>query len=332
MSEAVILESQRSSPSAGVVPRLRSMAPYAMVGLLIVELVVFSFLAPDTFPTAVNFRAVAANQAILGLLTLALLVPLLAGEFDASLAAVLTVSTLVSASLMSNHDWPLWLAVTASLLLSTGIGVVNGLIVIKLGVNSLVATLGMFTVLTGMITGLAEGRTISAGLPTATLESLSRPVLGIPLPICYLLVVATIVWYVTERTPLGRHWQAIGSSIPSARLAGLKTDRLRLIAFGVGGLLAGIAGTVQLAKAQLGSPNIGPNLLFPALTSAFLGAAAFRLGSFNVRGSIVSIFLLAFGVVGLIMIGAPFWVDQVFTGSALLISLALVRLLRQDAR
>ena len=323
-----------TSTDASTTPVTRSrfrrfVAPSAMIGLLLLELVVFSMLAPDTFPTAVNFRAVAANQAILGLLTLALLVPLIAGEFDASLAAVLTVSSLTSASLMSNANWPLWAAIATALCASTVLGLVNGLIVVKLGVNSLVTTLGMFTVLTGLITGLAEGRTISSGLPTETLARFANPIFGIPLPVCYLLIVATVVWYVTERTPLGRHWQAIGSSVPSARLAGLKTDRLRVMAFVAGGFLAGIAGIVQLFKAGLGTPNIGPNLLFPAFAAAFLGAAAFRLGSFNVRGSMVSIFLLAFGVVGLIMIGAPYWVDQIFTGTALVLSLALVRVLRQ---
>jgi ribose transport system permease protein len=225
--------------------------PYGMVLLVAFELVLFSVWAPETFPTAVNFRAVIANQVILGLLVLAMLVPLIAGELDASLPAVLTVTSLISASLISSQGWPLIASIAASMLLATLIGLVNGLVVVKIGVSSLVTTLGTFTILTGLITGLAGGRTITDGLPKATLKRFADPrLLGLPLPVYYLAVVAFVVWYVTERTPLGRHWQAVGSCEPAARMAGLRTDRLRVLAFTAGGFLAGIAGVVQLVKAQ----------------------------------------------------------------------------------
>ncbi len=302
---------------------------YGMVFLLLLELAVFSLWVPETFMTAVNFRAVVANQVILALLVIAMLVPLISGELDASLAAVLTVTSLTSASLMSNLEVPLLAAITIGLGLATIIGLLNGLIVVKLGVSSLVTTLGTFTILTGLITGLAGGRTINDGLPVETLERFSATqFLGLPLPVYYLLFVGVVLWYVTERTPVGRYWQAIGSSIPAARMAGIRTDRYRILAFAVGGFLAGIAGTVQLFKAQNGSPNIGPNLLFPAFAAAFLGVTAFRSGSFNVRGAILAILILSFGVVGLIMVGAPYWVDQLFNGFALILSLVLVRFLR----
>jgi ribose transport system permease protein len=145
-------------------------------------------------------------------------------------------------------------------------------------------------------------------------------------------VVALIVWYVTEKTPLGRQWQAVGSSVRSARMAGLRTDRLRILAFTSGAFLAGVAGVVQLVRAQVGSPNIGPNLLFPAFAAAFLGATAFRPGRFNVRGALLAVALLSFGIVGLIMVGAPYWVDQLFNGGALILSLVLVRNSASSAR
>jgi ribose transport system permease protein len=305
--------------------------PNGMLLLFVVEFVLFSAWAPNTFPTGTNIRAVVANQVVLSLLVLAILVPLTAGERDASLPAVVAVTSLTSATLMSSNNWPLLPSVIASLTIATLIGFLNGCVVVKIGVNSLITTLGTFTILTGLITGLAEGRTISKGLPKQTLEKLSGSGLfGLPLPVHYLVVAAVIVWYVTERTPLGRQWQAVGSSERSARMAGLRTDRLRILAFTAGGFLAGIAGIVQLVRAQLGSPNIGPNLLFPAFAAAFLGATAFRPGRFNVRGSLLAVALLSFGVVGLIMVGAPYWVDQIFNGGALILSLVLVRFLRRE--
>jgi ribose transport system permease protein len=306
-------------------------APYGMVVLLVAELAFFSFFAPDTFATRASFNVVASNSAILGLIVMALLIPLIAGEIDASLPAVLTVASLTAASLMSQFAWPLLPAVLAALLAATAIGFCNGALVVKLRVPSLITTLGSFTILTAAITGLASGRVIEQGLPKETLQLLSEPrPFGLPLPLFYLAAVALVVWYVTEHTPLGRHWKAIGASEPSARMAGLRSERDKLLAFAVGGFLAGVAGIVQLFKAQLGTPNVGPDLLFPGLTAAFLSAAAFKLGSYNVRGAILSIALVQFGITGLILIGAPYWMDQIFTGCALILSLAIVRVMRRS--
>jgi ribose transport system permease protein len=305
------------------------LAPYGMVLLFMTEIVIFSVLAPTTFATWANLNVVASNSIILGLITLALLVPLLAGEIDASLPAVLTITSLTSAALMSYLGWAFIPAVVAALAVATLVGTLNGLIVVRLSVPSLIATLGTFTIATAAITGLAGGRVIEKGLPSEMLKALSEPrPLGIPLPLFYLAAVALLIWFVTERTALGRHWKAIGTSEPSARMAGIRTNKLRLLAFSTGGFLAGVAGITQLIKAQLGSPNVGPDLLFPGLTAAFLSAAAFRLGSYNVRGALIAIALIQFGVTGLVLVGAPYWTDHIFTGLALILSLVLVRIMR----
>jgi ribose transport system permease protein len=312
---------------------LSGAAPYAMLALFVVELVFFSVLAPGTFATVVNFNAIATNAAILGLVTMALLVPLIAGEIDASLPAALTVTSLSAASLMANYAWPLLPAVLVAVLLSVAIGLANGFAVVKLKVPSLITTLGSFTILMAVISGLGGGRVIVEGLPVETLKSLAEPrPLGLPLPLWYLAAVALLLWFVTEQTRIGRYWRAIGSSEPAARMAGIQTDRMRLLAFGFGGLLAGLAGIVQLIKAQAGSPNVGADLLFPGLTAAFLSAAAFRLGAYNVRGALLSIALIQFGITGLILIGTPYWADQIFTGVALILSLVIVRVMRRWTR
>jgi ribose transport system permease protein len=320
----------KQSVRTSTLGRISKAAPYAMLALFLIELVAFSILAPGTFATATNFNAIASNSAILGLVTLALLVPLIAGEIDASLPAALTVTSLTAASLMSVYSWPLLPAVLAALVVAVAIGLANGIAVVKLNVPSLITTLGTFTILLAVISGLGGGRVIVEGLPVETLKALSEPrPLGLPLPLWYLTVVALCVWFLTEHTPVGRYWSAIGSSPSAARMAGLRTDRLRLLAFGTGGLLAGIAGIVQLVKSQAGSPNIGADLLFPSLTAAFLSAAAFRLGAYNVRGALLSIALIQFGITGLILMGTPYWTDQLFTGTALILSLVIVRLMRR---
>jgi ribose transport system permease protein len=217
------------SKRAGWTHVVGKLAPYGMVVLLAFELAMFSYLAPNTFATTASMNVVASSSAILGLITIALLVPLIAGEIDASLPAVLTVTSLTAASLMSQFSWPLVAAVAASVLLATLIGFINGFLVVRFKVPSLITTLGTFTILIAVITGLAGGRVIEDGLPADTLAMLSEPKpLGIPLPLIYLAVTAFVVWYITEQTPIGRQWKAVGSSTSSAHMVGIQTGRVQL--------------------------------------------------------------------------------------------------------
>ena len=310
--------------------RFRAVAPHTMLVILIVEVLGFSVLSPDEFFTSANFRTTLSAQAVLGILTVALLMPLIAGEFDVSLAMVFTTTMVVAAELEVHQAWPLWLAALVALLLAAVIGILTGAIVVFTRADSLVVTLGTMTLLRGFTEAITKGETTTiTGGGREILRKLTSPVpLGIPLPVFYLVLVAAVVWFVTEQTPVGRYLYAVGGSAEGARLAGLKTDWLRIGAFGAGGLLSGLAGLLQLAKSTTAGANIGAGFLFPALAAAFLGAASFRLASFNVRGSLVAILLLAVGVTGLRMSGAPLWIDGVFNGAALILAVAVVRFTR----
>jgi ribose transport system permease protein len=308
----------------------RRIAPYVMLMLLILEVAIFSALMPNDFVTAANFRTTLTTQAVLGVLTLAMLIPLIGGEFDVSLAMVFTTAMVVAAELEVNQKWPLWLAAIAAIVIATAIGAVTGAIVVFTRADSLVVTLGMLTLLRGLTEAITSGDTTTVtGASREVLRNVSTPTpLGVPLPIYYLAVIALIVWFVVEQTPVGRYLYAVGGSAEGARLAGLRTNVLRIGAFACGGFLAGVAGLLQLAKSTTAGANIGAGFLFPALAAAFLGAAGFRLGSFNVRGSLTAILLLAVGVTGIRMSGAPLWIDEVFNGAALVFAVVLVRLIR----
>jgi ribose transport system permease protein len=312
-------------PAAG-----RRVAPFAMLLALLLEVGLFSALLPGEFATAANFRTTLGTQAVLGILTLGMMMPLIAGEFDVSLAMVFTTSMVVAAHLEANQGWPLWLAALTAVVVATSIGALSGAIVVITRADSLVVTLGMLTVLRGLTEAITEGDTTTvAGASGDLLRNVSNPApLGVPLPVYYLAFVAGVVWYVTEQTTLGRYWHAVGGSVEGARLTGLRVDRLRIGAFALGGLLAGLAGLLQLAKSATAGANFGAGFLFPALSAAFLGAAGFRLGAFNVRGAITAILLLAVGVTGIRMSGAPLWIDEVFNGAALVVAVATVRLIR----
>jgi ribose transport system permease protein len=317
------------APNRAVLPRMgvsRRVAPFGLLIVLLLLTGVFSILSPDQFGTLANLRTTISSQSVLAILALAVLVPLIAGEFDVSLTMVFTTAMLVAAILVADHGWSLALAGAASLLVATLLGCVTGLLVVLTRASSLVVSLGMMILLRGASEALTEGRSIIVGgADGQMLRDLSTTVAYGTLPFMYLCAIAVVVWYITEMTPLGRRWHAVGGSAESARLLGLRPDQLKIGAFAAGGLLAGLAALLQLSASATATASLGSGFLFPAIASAFLGAVAFRIGTFNVRGTLTAIFVLAISITGISMLGAPNWVDGIFYGTALIVSVATVQ-------
>ncbi|MGL4321002.1 MAG: ABC transporter permease [Paracoccaceae bacterium] len=304
----------------------KTLAPYGLFIVLLALIGLFSALIPDQFATLANLHTTISSQSVLAILALGVLVPLIAGEFDVSLAMVFTTTMLIVAKLVADHGWSLPGAAVVGLTVATLLGATTGIMVALTRASSLIVSLGMMILLRGASEALTEGRSITVGGDDgAALRGLSTDLAGGALPFAYLCTIALIVWYVTEMTPLGRKWYAVGGSAESARLLGLQSDRLKIGAFATGGLLAGLAALLQLSASAAATASIGGGFLFPAIASVFLGAVAFRIGTFNVAGTLTAIFALAVSITGIGMLGAPNWIDGVFYGTALIVSVAAVQ-------
>nr|WP_189179535.1 ABC transporter permease [Microbispora rosea] len=307
------------------------MARVALPLLLLVLLVVFSLLRPATFFTLDNLGTVLTLQAVLGVLALGLLLPLIVGELDLSVAANLGLGVILVTGLTSQQRLPLVAAVVVAAVVCTLVGVVNGLLVTKVGINSFIVTIGMSTVIGGLISAYTQGNVFYDGIPPALVTIGQGRLLGVPLPVVYAVVLALAVWYVLSHTPVGRYLYAIGGSREAARLSGVPVRGLTLAAFAGAGLLAGVAGIVQAGILGSGNPTVGPPLLLPAYAAAFLGATAIQPGVFNVWGTIIAVVTIQVGTTGLALVGAPFWIEPVFTGLALIVAVATARYLRGEA-
>jgi ribose transport system permease protein len=213
------------------------------------------------------------------------------------------------------------------LLVCTGVGLINGMLVAKVKINALVATLGTSTIVTGAVQWYTNGSTISEGIPKGLTTLSSRSVWVIPLPAFLLLVIALVTWYVLTYTPIGRRLYATGGSPDAAKLSGIRVDRLTIGAFTVAGLLCGIGGLLEAAQLGAGNPTVGPPLLLPAFAAAFLGATAIKVGVFNVWGTVLAVFTISVGVTGLQLVGVPFFVAPIFQGTALLVAVTIARYL-----
>jgi ribose transport system permease protein len=194
----------------------------------------------------------------------------------------------------------------------------------RIGVNSLIVTLGISSVLSGIVVWYTNSQSIITGISGDLTDLGSGDWLGIPRTLYVLAFVALVVYYALEQTPFGRYLYSIGSNPRAARLVGLPVERLVALAFVVSGTLAGLAGVLLVARNGSASPQVGTvGDSLQALAAVYLGATAIKPGRFNVLGTLVAIFLLAFTVTGLSLAGVAGWVNDVFNGAALFVAVLI---------
>lgn len=297
----------------------------ALLALLAAVVVFFSVLpaSKDVFFTTDNMSVLLGNQATVALLALAAIVPLVSGQFDFSIGANAALSTVLCAGLMSRHDVNALVAVVLCVAVGSLIGLVNGLAVTRLGLNAFVTTLGMATLIGGIVQWYTGGQTIIEGISVKLTNFGSIDILGVPQVVYVVLVVAAILWYVLTHTPFGRGLYAVGVNPRAADLVGIRTGTYVTASFTIAGAIAGLTGVMQLARVGSATADGGTSLLFPALAAAFLGVTAVRPGFFNVVGTLIGVLLVSVAVSGLTLSGADAWVSPVFNGAALLVAVAL---------
>ena len=281
----------------------------------------FCIVEPRTFATTVNLRLLAGSQAITGIVALGLLVPLAAGVFDLSIGGTLGLAVMVSAW-MQEHHVNLLLTIVLTIAVGIVIGLLNSGAVLLLHVEPFIATLGMSTILGGVAYAVSNGNQISGPFSRRfNYIGLSR-IFGIPLPFILLLGLGAVMLYILEYTPFGRRLFAVGGNSQAARLAGVRVERLVLVSFLCSGGIAAAAGVVLCSEQGLGSVTVGPPYLLPVFAAVFLGATQIQKGRVNVLGTLLAIYLLATGVTGLQLAGAPSWFEDLFDGLALIIAVA----------
>jgi ribose transport system permease protein len=285
-------------------------------------LILFTLWVPDTFPTTSNAKIVLGDQAITAMLALGIIMPLAAGVFDLSFAGVLGVSVAVTAYVQVHGHSP-FLAAIAAMGAAAFIGAVNGFVVVHLKVNSFIATLGMSSLLAAAAYWITDGKQITEGFSSTFLDLGTKQFLGIPLPFYAMLVLAAVIYVVLEYLPVGRYLYASGGNPQAARLAGVRVGRIVFGSLVASSFVAGITGVVLAARLGTASPDIGPSYLLPAFSAVFLGSTQIKAGRVNVPGTLIAIYLLATGVKGLQLAGAPVYVNDLFNGGALIVAVAL---------
>lgn len=290
---------------------------YALIGIV----TLFSVWLPATYPTSTNATAILSNESVGLMIAIAILVPVVAGFFDLSVASVLTLSMIVSIGCFQYFQAPTWVACLAGVLVGTAFGVINGLCVTWLQIDALVATLATGSIALGISLWWTNGSIFADNVP-ASFRAIGGRVGPLPLPIVYAAALCAVAWWVLERTPTGRYLYAVGDNFAAARLVGLPTTALTSASFMVSGTIAGIAGVVEATILGSGNPQVGAGFLLPAFAAVFLGAAMYTIGRFNVIGTVAAVLILAALVAGLQQLGLPFYIESLLKGAVLLLAVA----------
>ena len=291
-------------------------------------IVIFAIATPHQFLETYTIRAVVNNYSITGLAALAVLVPMAAGTFDASIGGNISLSGVICAYLLIHTGLSIPEVVLLSLASGLALGLVNVLVVVVLGIPSLIGTLATWLIADSLSVAISDNATLSSprisGAFSRYLSNANWS--GFAIPIVFVLVIAVIMGITLSRTVSGRYTFAVGFSLTASKLAGIRVKAIQSGALLCSGLVGAIAGVVLAAHVSSATPAIGDSYLLPAFAAVFVGATQFSTKRFNATGTVIAVFMLGTGEYGLLVLGAPQWTPGVFQGVALVAAIGLTHL------
>lgn len=299
----------------------RFLSTYGLFLLLVLLIVVFSLLLPDTFPTVFNARSILSDKSTIALLALAQMVPIATNQFDLSIGYHIGLAHILVVGLQVNQGLPWPVAMATVLVVGALIGLINGLLVSRAHIDAFIATLGVGTVLYGISFWYAPVQ-ITGALPNGFRELSANPG-GIPLPFVYVAIIGLALFVMFEYLPLGRYLYVLGANPRAAELTGISARKYIPFAFMLSGLITAFAGIVLGSRLGVAQTTVGPDYLLPAFVGALLGSTSIKPGRVNVLGTLVAVFVLAVAVAGLQQLGAQYFVEPLFNGSMLVLAVGL---------
>ena len=289
-------------------------------GSLIVLGLLFAYfsLTAHFFLTWGNFVQIFNQAALTAIIACGLTMVLAAGQFDLSIGSNASVSGIVVSVMMINH-FSIPVAIAAAIVVGMAIGLSNAFLVTRIGVNALVATLGVGSAVVGINYFISGGsaQPFASVAPEYSLISVGNW-LSVPRNVYYMTGVAIVHWIVLNRTVLGRNIQAVGGNAEAARLAGVGVNRVTSSAFVLAGICASITGILLAAVVGSGQPVGGDGFTLQAFAAAYLGTAVIKEGQFHIIGTIVGVLTVTVGFNGLALTGVPSYFQFFFQGVLLI--------------
>ncbi len=306
----------------------------AAVVVILVVIAVFAF-ANENFFTAGNLLDILRSIAVSALLALAVTFSLVVNGFDVSVGSVTSLSTIVAAALMIDLRMETPIAILVPILCGVAVGLINGFLIVKLGLPDLLATLAMLFLVSGVQRTITAGKSVSpspdSGIITPSFSFIGRgTVFGVPFPVILLVVVGVLAYLFLNKTTTGRSMYLVGGNEEAARHMGLPVGRLRVLAYVISGSLAALGGIVLTARIGSGQIEAGAPLLMDAVAAAYVGYALFGQKKPSVVGTLVGAVLIGILLNGLTMLKFPYYAQDIVKGGVFIMALAFAFVRRKD--
>lgn len=305
--------------------------PLAGVFVALVVIFAISALMSPYFLSGYNMSVIARGLAFVGLVTIAQSSLMILGELDLSLGMIGGLCGVVSGMLMVQAGLPSGVALVLALILGMALGFTNGFLVTRLGLHSLVLTIGTAGIYGGAILVLTKGVAIT-GIPQS-IQFLGRgDLLGVPVPFLIMLAVLAVALFLTVKTPMGRYMYAIGNNPAAARMLGIRVDRIRLLVFTFAGMLSALAGLLMVARLGTAQPSIGQTWVLAPIAASVIGGVATTGGVGSPLGAIFGAGIIAIIENIIVLFGvSPYW-QGVVSGVIVVLAISFDALSRRYLR
>lgn len=298
------------------------------IGLAFVLMVGIAAIISPQFFTSYNLTIMSRELAFIGIVAIAQGLLLLLGDIDVSIGAIAGLCGIVCSKLLVDFQYDPALAIAIGLGVGALAGAVNGLIITAFNLNSLVVTIGMLSVYSGLNLFITEGRTI-VGLPDQVTFLGTGQVLGLPVPLWVMLGIFILMVFLTTKTIYGRRLYAVGNSREAAKIVGIREQRVRVVAYAIAGVLAGLAGMLLCFRLLSAQASIGQSWLLPSIAAPVIGGIATTGGIGSIWGALIGSAITV--VLGNIIVlgGVGVYLQQIVTGLIVVIAVALDAITRR---
>jgi simple sugar transport system permease protein len=325
-------QSEAPSASKKVMRFLRANAlPFGIFGVLVVLWGMFILFAPRTFLAPEIYAAFMATVPIFGIVALPLTMVIIAGEIDLSFPSIMAVGVVAFVEIFSRTG-SAWLAFAACLTAGFLVGLMNGVIIVKIGIPSLIATIGTQFFWRGAVLVVREGR--GGVLVEPKNSDLGQLLVGkianyFPMQMIWFIVIAVVVWLILNRHRFGAHVYLIGDNENSARLMGVRVDQTRMLLFAFVGTAAAFSGVVASLHVANFFTTLGEGHLLTTLASVFLGGTSVFGGTGTIAGTFIATFIIGSINAGIVAIGLTGYWTQLIYGLIITVSVAMHTILRR---
>lgn len=292
-----------------------------LLGLLVIMLI-FSILAPHTFPTVRNLINISQQIALLAIIATGATVVMALREFDLSVGSVASFGGVLATGLVI-QGWPIAAAIGVTLAVAFLFGLLNGFLITRFRVFSFIVTLATGTSLAGVTFWYTGGTTLFSGIPRSYLWLGQARVAGLPVLSGLMLVVLVLFWFLLTHVEWGRRIYAIGGNPVAARFAGISVARDMTLAFGAASTVAALTGIGLASRLGSAHPTAGEGFLLQAYAAVFLGMTAFKEGQPNVWGTLVGALIIGVLANGLTILNVPYFLQDIITGVLVVLAVVL---------